>query len=688
MMEDEMNGTVSSSLKRPGQDVEMMPEKRPKQDEDLEFLSWQLWVHAGYNTKSSTELLKEYISRGANVNCCLKPSITENMKPDQESTLNRHKFFCSDLYVAAIVKSICKVVTQTYYGLPGTKIVEQQDIQEIEVETCDVQTQAARSPLHQAAAAGNVESCKALLEAEAEYSATDEMDHTALHVSSFYGSSEVCELLITKGADPDAVDKMGRTPLHYASMGGHVEICKLLLKANASKGVTDSYDKTPLHWATCCYRSECVKLLVNAIVALDAMDKDSKSALHYACDDEATRIDSIAICHVLVSAGANVNVFDKHDRSPLHYASINRSLERCQLLLAKNPDIDAIDEDRKTALHYSCDQDARIATSAAICKELMDKGADPNASDKLEMTALHYAVKHKSLDKCQLLMNRKLRNVDVNAKDKDGETALWMALGDETELTIFQALLAGKADPNVKKDGQPILHEAIICHGLKYVSLLVTHGADVNATGKEEESVMHHVACQKDETDTVAIMQLLIDSKADVNATDKNGHTPLMLAHKPEVVRMLLHHVADVNIADEDGNTALHHHSAKEENTTNLLRLLDCGANVLSQNKVERGPLHIAAKQSDEYTCWLLLKCGAYIKAVDQDGNTPLHMAAQRGDEKVCERLLKSGADVFVKNNDNQQPLTVWPTNPGNEPAVFAEAIKAATSGNENHMES
>ncbi len=29
------------------------------------------------------------------------------------------------------------------------------------------------------------------------------------------------------------------------------------------------------------------------------------------------------------------------------------------------------------------------------------------------------------------------------------------------------------------------------------------------------------------------------------------GHTPLMLAHKAEVVQMLLHHSADVNTADE-----------------------------------------------------------------------------------------------------------------------------------------
>ena len=34
---------------------------------------------------------------------------------------------------------------------------------------------------------------------------------------------------------------------------------------------------------------------------------------------------------------------------------------------------------------------------------------------------------------------------------QDGESALWKALGDDTELGIFQALLAGKADPNITK---------------------------------------------------------------------------------------------------------------------------------------------------------------------------------------------------------------------------------------------
>ena len=52
---------------------------------------------------------------------------------------------------------------------------------------------------------------------------------------------------------------------------------------------------------------------------------------------------------------------------------------------------------------------------------------------------------------------------------------------------------------------------------------------------------------------------------------------------QPSLYYFVIFHLSDWF---QDGNTALHHHSAKENNSANILRLLDCGANVLAQNKV------------------------------------------------------------------------------------------------------
>lgn len=75
---------------------------------------------------------------------------------------------------------------------------------------------------------------------------------------------------------------------------------------------------------------------------------------------------------------------------------------------------------------------------------------------------------------------------------------------------------------------------------------------------------MHHAAAlgHKD------VAELLLANKAEVNAKDKHGATPLHWAasegHK-EVVEMLLAHDAEVNAKTNDGWTALHRQTPQPE---------------------------------------------------------------------------------------------------------------------------
>jgi ankyrin repeat protein len=72
------------------------------------------------------------------------------------------------------------------------------------------------------------------------------------------------------------------------------------------------------------------------------------------------------------------------------------------------------------------------------------------------------------------------------------------------------------------------------------------------------------LAAQKGET---AVVKLLIDQRADVNAQDSAGRTALMLVaeegigatsgNQADIARLLLSNGANVNVRDNNGDTAL-----------------------------------------------------------------------------------------------------------------------------------
>jgi len=129
--------------------------------------------------------------------------------------------------------------------------------------------------------------------------------------------------------------------------------------------------------------------------------------------------------------------------------------------------------------------------------------------------------------------------------------------------------------------------------------------------------------------------------------------TPQMLA----IVQLLLQQGAHVDAEDSQGQTALS--MAVENGTPQIVAyLLDYGANVDHLDHDQRSPLFDAADSMETATVRLLLQRGAKPNTqTDYSKWTPLMMAVINNDEEMASLLLKAGADVTLRDRDGHTVL-------------------------------
>ena len=347
-----------------------------------------------------------------------------------------------------------------------------------------------------------------------------------------------------------------------------------------------------------------------------------------------------------------------------------------RLLLRERVDVNAVDADGATALHFAVWSD-----DLATVDELIKAGANVRAANAFRITPIYIAAEQGNAGIVTRLLSA---GADVNTVDGTGDTLLMAAVragnDDVVRLLLDRGAQANAAEPEL---GHTALMYAVRDDKGAIVTMLLRHGAAVDArtrVGAKPDVrppgagggshgvgiVRGGVPPQGEQLPTPGGMtpllfaardgarvaaESLVRAGADVNAADPNGMTPLMMAitnNQLDVARYLVTAGADVRTADAYGRTPiwaaveirnLDVRSGATENGVDreaamqiITMLLDKGVDVNARVK--------AFPPQRRY----MLPLGS-LEWVDFTGQTAFIRAAQSGDVPVMRRLLEKGAD-------------------------------------------
>jgi len=84
------------------------------------------------------------------------------------------------------------------------------------------------TPLHYAAAKGQLDVIELLLKHGADVNARDKNGYTPLHAAAYYDHADAAGLLIVRGADARVRNNEGKTPLDVARERGRAEVARAI----------------------------------------------------------------------------------------------------------------------------------------------------------------------------------------------------------------------------------------------------------------------------------------------------------------------------------------------------------------------------------------------------------------------------------------------------------------------------
>ena len=378
----------------------------------------------------------------------------------------------------------------------------------------------------------------------------------------------------------------------------------------------------------------------------------------------ATLYDQVKMAEFLIRNGADVNAKGDDGGTALHAAAFLGQYEIAKLLIQNGADVDARNNEGETVINGTmADWETTKFIAGMLQLKLDRESVETGRSQIVELLRKNGATAEFSdppdnnfwtmvgVGNLQAVKQHLAKGLDINAKNKDGVTALQIAtlLG---QYEIAELLVQKGADVNTKaNDGTTALHSAAFLGRYKEAKLLLENRIDANIRNNDGATAIDILNLDWRTTQFVAQMLSLQVDKEKV----EDGRN--------RIKKLLGQQVASIdnqsNQSDFVGQSL--HEAVLVGNLEGVKRhiVVKSDLNQKDPNLQGQGAsaLHIASIFGQLEIVELLIQAGVDLNQADREGSTPVHAAAFFCHEKILLSLLNAGAAPNQPDNKGTTPL-------------------------------
>ena len=375
----------------------------------------------------------------------------------------------------------------------------------------------------------------------------------------------------------------------------------------------------------------------------------------------ATLYDQVKMTEFLIQSGADVNAKGDDGGTALHAAAFLGQYEIAKLLIQNGADVNARNNEGETVINGTmADWETTKFIAGMLQLKLDRESVETGRSQIVELLRKNGATAEFSdppdnnfwtmveIGNLQAVKQHLAKGLDINAKNKDGITALQIAtlLG---QYEIAELLVQKGADVNAKaNDGTTALHSAAFLGRYKEAKLLLENRIDADIRNNDGATAIDILNLDWRTTQFIAQMLSIQVDKEKV----EDGRN--------RIKKLLGQQVTSLDNQSDFATQSLHEavfFGNLEGVKQHIVAKIDLNQKDPNPQGQGASALHVASIFGQLEIVELLIEAGVDLNQADREGSTPVHAAAFFCHEKILLSLLNAGAAPNQPDNKGTTPL-------------------------------